>query len=123
MTSPSLVDIVGIGPLQGLQTVQANTNLGTTPVKITLPDFTVVSGGRARFVKVKVTNPNATDVIAWGLVDRGAAAPSIVATFGSDAGVHVLPGASEIFAIPTDKDLYVVAAGASKSYAVAAFLV
>lgn len=119
----SLNDVLGFGPIQGIPSVVANNNLGTTPVQVTLPDFTAVSGARARAVKLKIVNPNASNTIAWGLVDRGAAAPTIVATYGAGAGSHILPGSSEIFSIPTDKDLYLVADAASQSYSVTAYLV
>jgi hypothetical protein len=119
----SLNDVLGFGPIQGIPTVFANTNLGTTPVKVTLPDWTAVSGARGRATKVKIVNPNASNTLAWALVARGAAAPTIVATYGATSGSHILPGSSEIFSIPTDKDLYIVADGASQSYSVTAYLV
>lgn len=119
----TLVDVLGFGPIQGLPSVQAAANLGTTPVKVTLPDFTAVSGGRPRAVKVKIVNPNAGNTIAWGLVNRGAAAPTMVATYGATAGSHILPGSAEIFSIPTDKDLYIVGDAAALSYSVTSYLV
>jgi hypothetical protein len=119
----SLVDIAGLGPIQGLPTVQAANTLGTTPIKVTLPDFSVVSGGRPRIYKVKIVNPNASNTIAWGLVARGAAAPTLVATYGANAGSHILPGSSEIFSFTSDDDLYLVGDAAALSFSVTSYLV
>lgn len=119
----TLIDVLGFGPIQGIPSVVAAANLGTTPVKVTLPDFTAVSGGRHRDVKVKIVNPNASNTIAWGLVSRGASAPTMVATYGANAGSHILPGSSEIFSIPTDVDLYIVGDAAALSYSVTSYLV
>ena len=109
----------GLGPLEGVQTVVAAATLGTTATQVTLPTD---ASGRRRRVRVRITNPNASNFIAWGLVDKGAAAPSIVATFGAGAGVPVLPRATYEFVIYDSKDLYVVADAAAQSYSVAMFL-
>ncbi len=110
---------VRAAPLGSHPTAQANSNLGTTPVIIVLdPDGAGVNQ-RARTRQVTVTNPNATNWIAWMTVDKGDTAPTFVATFAATAGVPVPPGMSQSFTIPTAWDLYVVADAAAQSYSVA----
>lgn len=108
-----------LGPLESVQTVVASATLGTTPTQIALPTD---ASGRRRRVRVRITNPNASNFIAWGLVEKGAAAPSIVATFGAGAGVPVLPRDTYEFSLYDGKDLYVVADAAAMSVSVAMFL-
>jgi hypothetical protein len=117
------VDVhVGLGPLDGLPTHYSTTALSTTATKVTLP---TVPAGREQgsCIKVKLVNGHATNVVAWTLVRKDASAPTITADYNATTGASVvLPGTAEIFVIPADKDLYVVASAASTSVNASSFL-
>ena len=110
---------IGLGPYDGNPTISAAATLGTTPTLIALPTD---ASGRRRRVKIRVTNPNSANFIAWTVVDKGAAAPTIVATFGAGAGIHVLPRSTIEFSIYDNKDFYIVADALAQSYSVSMFL-
>lgn len=110
---------IGLGPYDGNPTISAGAALGTTPTLIALPTD---ASGRRRRVKIRVTNPNSANFLAWTVVEKGAAAPTIVATFGAGAGIHVLPRATVEFAIYDNKDFYIVADALAQSYSVSMFL-
>jgi hypothetical protein len=115
----NIVDRVGFGLIvDGTQTNDGSAVLGLTPVKVTLPDVSL-NGGLAGFIRAKVTNPNATAVLAWKAVPRGATAPTFDATFAASAGSHVLPGANEYVIMQQGVDLYIVASAITSSWAVA----
>lgn len=121
----SILERVGFGPLEGLPTLFNKTDLSTTAVKVTLP--TLPAGGNDPLpttnVKVKITNPSAAATIAWTLVKRGGGAPTITADYNATTGGSpIVPGGVEIFSIPADKDLYVVASAAATSINVTSFL-
>lgn len=115
----TLLQQAGFGYLPGPPLVTTSDALGLTPLKVTLPDFTVVSGGRARLFSIVLTNPNASALIAWQMVPRGSAAPTFAATYvaATPSGAPVLPGTSTSFIIDSAWDLYVVADTASSKFA------
>jgi hypothetical protein len=51
-------------------------------------------------------------------VPRGAAIGTVVATYGANAGSHITPGATEIFAFDMLFELVLVADSASNNYSV-----
>lgn len=114
--------LVGYGPLQGLPQFVSNTNLDTTPVKITIPTpaTTPLTG-----VKIKIVNGHATQALAWGLARAGAAPPTITAAFATTSGSIVLAANTETFSLWWGTgatpdvpwfDLYLVASGASTPF-------
>jgi hypothetical protein len=118
----SLVDRAGFGvPLEGGGTVDGSAVLSTTPVKVTLPDVSL-NGGLNGFIKVKIVNPNAANILAWKTVGRGATAPTFGATFAAAAGSHILPGQVEYLTLPNGVDLYLVASAAASSWSATSFL-
>jgi hypothetical protein len=123
MMATSLVDRVGFGIVVDATAVVAGSAvLGTTPLLVTMPDITAGGGGNG-YIKVKIVNPNPTAVLAWKLVDRGAAAPVFGATFAANEGSHVLAGQVEYITIPTGDDLYIVASAAASSWSTTAQLI
>lgn len=113
-------NVVSPAPLGSIPTVFAGADLTTVVKKVTLdPDEPALSG-RARRRDVMIYNPNTTNTIAWQIVPTGDAAPTIVATFGANAGVHVGPGLSQSFTLNGGFDLYIVGDAAGPlSYSVA----
>lgn len=119
----SLVERAGFGVAVDETAVNdGSAVLSTTATKVALPDVTL-NGGFLGFIKVKIVNPNATAVIAWDCVTRGAAAPTITANFASPVTAsHVLPGQTEYITIPSGCDLYIVASAAASSWSTTAQL-
>ena len=104
------------GPIEGRPYFQASAALGTTAVKITLPALS----GAPRAWQLTISNPNATAMLAWTIVDVGAAVPAITADFSATSGGHVLPGRERTFSVPTTCDVYIVADAAASKFGVAA---
>lgn len=118
--SNSLYDRVGFGIyVDQTAIVDGSAVLGTTPVKVTLPNVTA-GLGTVGGVKVKILNPNPTAILAWECAVRGAAAPTFGATFAAGEGSHVLPGTTEYITIPSGCDLYIVASAAASSWSTTA---
>jgi len=59
-------------------------------------------------------------MIAWTIVDVGAALPTVTADFGATAGGHVLPGRERTFAVPSTCDVYVVGDAAALKFGLVA---
>lgn len=129
MSTSTVLNKLGYGPLEGLPQFFSSASLSTTPVKVTLP--TPTNGGTSPplGVKVKIVNGDATNVLAWTLVKNGAAAPTITADYNATTGASVvLAGNTEIFSLywgaaPTTPlvpwfDLYVVASAANTEVSV-----
>lgn len=118
--SNSLNDRIGFGIyVDQTAIVDGSAVLGTTPVKVTLPDVTA-GLGTVGGVKVKIVNPNPSAILAWECAVRGAAAPTFGATFAAGEGSHVLPGTTEYITIPSGCDLYIVASASSSSWSTTA---
>lgn len=116
MGAPESISIrSGLGPICTQPLVVAGS-LSTTPIKPALQDPAAV--GMSRTLKVKIVNGSATGTIAWGLIARGAATPPIVATYGANAGSHILPGSTEILSFDLSLELVLVADSAANSYSV-----
>jgi hypothetical protein len=115
----SLVNRAGFGIFINAGAVSdGSAVLGTTPVKVTLPDVTV-NGGLLAYVLVRVVNPNAAGVVlATKIVPRGAAAPTFDATFSASGGRHVLGGQFDEFIMNSTTELYIVASAAASSWGV-----
>jgi hypothetical protein len=115
----SLVNRAGFGIFINAGAVyDGSALLGTTPVKVTLPDVTG-NGGLPSYVLIRVVNPNAAGVVlATRIVPRGAAAPTFDATFAATGGRHVLPGHVDQFILNSTTELYIVASAAASSWAV-----
>jgi hypothetical protein len=109
---------VGLGTLQGLPTFFNSTTLSTTPVEATIVD---AAAGQA--VRVKICNGDAANVLAWSLVVEGAAAPTITADFAATGASPIFAGRCEFVPMQGDRDLYVVASGASTEVSVTSFIV
>ena len=118
--SNSLYDRIGFGIyVDQTAIVDGSAVLGSTPVKVTLPD--VAAGlGTVGGVKVKILNPNPTAILAWECAVRGAAAPTFGATFAPNEGSPILPGTTEYITIPSGCDLYLVASAAASSWSTTA---
>lgn len=101
---------VGFGVLEGVGTYYNNASLGTTADKVTLAAET--SAYPLVAIKVVITNGSTTQVIAWARVAKGAAAPTMTATYDTNTKQVALPGTAHILAISPDEDLWVVADGA-----------
>lgn len=100
-------------------TVFGSSTLTTSPVKVTL----VAATGPGKKV-IKITNLHASNLLAWTIVDKGAAAPTVNATLGNaSCGVIVGPGQSEQIVLGEQNDLYVVASAASTTMTVSSFMV
>lgn len=108
----------GLGPLQGLPTYYNDTTQTTTPKKATIVD---AAAGQA--VKVKICNGDTVNTLAWSIVVEGAAAPTITAAFASTGASIIFPSSCEFVSIQGDRDLYVVASGASTEVNVTTFIV
>jgi len=124
MGAPESISIrAGLGPIC-LQPLVVAGAIDTTPIKPTLQSATAPSTGGQRTIKVKIVNPNATAVIAWQLVERGAGTPApgaLVATYAANAGSHILPGTSEILSFDMRFELVLVSDIAG-NYSVTAIL-
>jgi hypothetical protein len=112
MGAPESISIrAGLGPICTDDLVVAGV-ISTTAFKPALQLPTDAAIGMNRTLKVKIVNPNASVTIAWALVQRGAAAPAIVATYGAGAGSHILPGTAEFLSFDMSLELVLVADGA-----------
>jgi len=109
---------IGLGPLEGLPVFFNTTALSTTPVKATLA---TPAQGQGIGVRFKIVNGSA-NVVAWTLVVRDAAAPTITADYAATGASPVLAGGVEIVAIPVNRDLYIVASAPASSVSVTSFL-
>lgn len=129
--STTMQAAVGFGPLPGLPTFWNKSDLTTAAVKVTLPTLPgTLAGGQPPMpssnVKVKIYNYSTTATIAWALATRAADGTSSAPAMTADAGVTgvspIGPLGVEIFTIPADKDLYVIASAAATSVHVTSFL-
>lgn len=110
----SLVD--NLAPINDF-TVYANTDLGTSASKIVAGK----AGDAAKYGTrlIKILNGSTTARLAWKLVNKDAAAPTVSADFDANAGDILLPEQStEWLPVPANKDIYLVASAASTSYCV-----
>jgi hypothetical protein len=96
-------------------TVYSSSTLTTSPVKVTLAAGNALGDG----IHVKIINLHASQLVAFTLVDAGAAAPTVNATLGNaSCGAIVAPASECELVISPAKDLYIVASAASTSVAV-----
>ncbi len=112
-----------LGPLQGLPTFFNTTALTTTPVKVTIPAGP--DGTPVACIRVKLVNGHATNAIAWKDVVLGATAPTsgnMTADFASTGASFIAAGGTEFITLQPNRDLYVVASGASTSVNATSFL-
>jgi hypothetical protein len=79
------------------------------------------ASARYRMVRLKVVNGHSTNILAWQIVEAGAAAPTFTATYAATAGSIILPGTAEYVNIRSDMDLYIIGSAASTSYCVVAY--
>jgi hypothetical protein len=118
--SATKFDRIGLGAFEGPPTyAEGAATLGTSPIKVALP---APPDGRPRDYLVRLANPNAANNIAWTLVAKGAAAPTVTATVGANVGNIVFSKIVEPILIPFGVDLYLVADAAAQSYALNAWL-
>jgi hypothetical protein len=108
----------GLGALQGLPTFFNSTAQGTTPAKAT-----IVNAAAGQAVRAKVCNGDASNVLAWSIVVKGATAPTITADFAATGASPIFAGICEFIPLQGDRDLYVVASGASTEVSVTSFIV
>jgi hypothetical protein len=94
-------------------TVTSSASLSTTPVKLNLP-----TGKINGAVNIKISNLHASQLVAFTVVDLGAAAPTVNATLADAAcGAVIPPGRDVEIVIGQTKDVYVVGSAASTSFA------
>lgn len=111
-----LVERVGFGVSIDGGTFDGSTTLGTTPQKVIVASH---PAGIAHNVACRVINPNASAILAFRVVPKGATAPVYDTTFSSSGGGWVFPNQQFRIIIPSTVDLYVVASAAASSFAVA----
>ncbi len=113
----NISSVSGFGVILENTVVDAASDLSTVPVEIELPD--VGNSGPQRLFKVKIVNPNETNVLAWCIVGENDPDPTtMTADFSSTSGSHILPSQAEIFSFPANKRLFLVASAGSSSYSV-----
>lgn len=109
----------GIAPIEGLPTFQNSSVLTTTPVLITQP----ANGSTLnRWRVVFITNYSPANNMAWSVVDRGAAAPTITADTAATGACPILPSSQVQIPLPPGVDLYVVASAAGTLFNATTFL-
>lgn len=97
-----------------------SSTLSTTPVEVTL----VAATGLNQKKLVKISNLHASNLVAWKLVAKGAAAPTLVTTLGNaNQGAIVPPSQSDEFVIGENHDLYIVASAGSTTVSVRSVLI
>lgn len=107
-----------LGALQSAPSIFANTNLSTTATKVTLPSDPLTH----RVYRIKIVNGSASATMAYTMVAKNAAAPTITADFAASTCGVIIPAASvDYINLATHLDLYIVASAASTSYCVAIF--
>lgn len=111
----SLYTRVGLGVGVDSTTTDGSAALGLTPVKVTLAANPT---GLVTFIGLWIVNPNATAIIAYKIVPKGAAAPTFDATFAATGGAHILPGRDRRIVVPVTSDVYVVASAVASSWSV-----
>lgn len=93
MSSNSLVQRAGFGPLEGQEFVVAlNATLGTTAVEITAQTqflAALAAYPNATLWRVKIFNPSSSVLLAWQTTGPAAVSSTATADFASTAGSHV----------------------------------
>lgn len=113
--SNGYVERVGFGVAIDGGVFDGSTTLGLTPQKVITASH---PAGIACNIACRVINPNASAILAFRVVPRGATAPVYDTTFSASGGGWVLPGQQFRIIIPSTVDLYVVASAISSSFAV-----
>jgi hypothetical protein len=99
--------------IQKAPTVHTSATLTTSPVKVTLP-----AGVYGSQTNVKLINLHASNLIAFTVVDAGAAAPTVNATLAdANCGAIIRPASEVELLLDAGQDLYVVASAASTTFA------